>query len=132
MLERVTHNPVHALVGVDLFLNRDLVWRASFESSTDAHIHAFSVLAKDHEIHVGACAALQRTEAIVEQVDRPVIDVQVELESGAEQDIARVPVVGHARIAQCANQDGVKRSKRVVAVRGNRLAGGQIVIGAPG
>ena len=68
VLERVTHDPVHALVGVDLFLNRDLVWRAGFESSADADVDALCVLAKDDEVHVGARAALQRTEAIVEQV----------------------------------------------------------------
>ena len=40
-------------------------------------------------------------------------------------------VVGHTRIAERADEDGVERSQRVVAVRGNRLAGREVVIGAP-
>jgi hypothetical protein len=131
VLERVAHDPVHALVGVDLFLNRDLVRRAGLESSTDADVDTLGVLAKDHEVHVGARAALERTESVVEEADRPVVDVQVELESGTEQDVARVPIVGHARIAERADEDGVERSQRVVAVCRNRFTGGEIMIGAP-
>ena len=40
-------------------------------------------------------------------------------------------VVGHTRIAERADEDRVERSQRVVAVRRNRFARGEIVIGAP-
>ena len=47
-------------------------------------------------------------EAIVEQAHRAVVHVEVELEPRAEQDVAGVPVIRHARIAQRADQDGVE------------------------
>ena len=86
---------------------------------------------KTDEVHVGARAALERTESIVEQAHRPVVHVEIELESSAEQDVARVAVVGHTRIAERADEDRVERAQRVVAVRRNRFARGEIVIGAP-
>ena len=60
-----------------------------------------------------ASAVLQRTEPVVEQPDRPVVHVEIELEPRAEQDVARVAVVGHARIAERADEDRVERSRSV-------------------
>ena len=66
------------------------------------------------------------------QPDRPVVDVEVELEPRAEQDVARVPVVGDARVAERADEDRVELvAQHAVAVRRQRLAGGEKVIGAP-
>ena len=82
-------------------------------------VQAFRVLAEHDEVHVRGRAILQRTEALVEQLHRPVVDVEIELEARAEQDVARVPVVGHARIAQRADEDR-RRSRR--AASRSRLA----------
>ena len=69
-------------------------------------------------------AALERAEPLVEQLHRPVVDVEIELEARAEQDVARVAVVGHARIAERADEDRVELPRSsVVAVRRNRDAG---------
>ena len=60
--------------------------------------------------HVGRAAALQRAEPLVEQHDRAVVDVEIELEARAEQDVAGVAVVGHAGVAQRADEDRVERA----------------------
>ncbi len=76
-------------------------------------------------------AVLERAEPLVEQLDRPVVDVEIELEARAEQDVARVAVVGHARIAERADEDRVELAQQVVAVRRHRDAGLEVVVGAP-
>ena len=108
-LERVPDDAVHALVGVDLFLDRDLVVGAGLEAAADADVDAFGVLAEHDEVDVASAAVLQRAEPLVEQPHRPVVDVEIELEARAEQDVARVAVVGHARIAERADEDRVER-----------------------
>ena len=63
-------------------------------------------------------AVLERAQPLVEQLHRPVVDVEIELEARAEQDVARVAVVGHARIAERADEDRVEVvAQHVVAVR---------------
>ncbi len=66
-LEGVADDPVHALVGVQLFLNRDLVVCAGLEASADADVEPFGVLPKDDEVDVVGPAALEGTQALVEQ-----------------------------------------------------------------
>ena len=61
----------------------------------------------------------------------PVVDVEIELEPRAEQNVARVTVVGYARIAERADENRVEPAQRVVPVRRDRDAGLQIVIRAP-
>ena len=62
--------------------------------------------------------ALEGAEPLVEQPHRPVVDVEVELEPRAEQDVARVAVVGHARIAERADEDRVELAELIVAAGG--------------
>jgi hypothetical protein len=131
-VEGVPDDPVHALPGVDFLLNRDFVLGPRLEAAADVDIQAFGVLAKNREVDVRRRSPLQRAEPRVEQADRPVVDIQIELEAGAEQDVAGVAVVGHARIAEGADQHGVELPQQLVAVRRQRDAGLQIVIGPPG
>ena len=112
-LEGGADDPLHALVGVDLFLDRDLVVGARLEAAADADVEPFGVLAEHDEVDVVRRAVLQRAEPLVEQPDRPVVDVEIELEARAEQDVARVAVVGHARIAERADEDGVELSRSI-------------------
>ena len=102
---------VHALVGVQLFLDRDFVVCAGLEAPADADIEPLGVLAEDDEVDVVWPAVLERTETLVEQPHRPVVDVEVELEARAEQDVARVAIVGHARIAKRADEDRVEAAQ---------------------
>ena len=71
------------------------------------------------------------TETLVEQPHGPVVDVEVELEPRAEQDVARVAIVGHARIAERADEDRVEFPKVVVAVRRHRHLRVEVVVRAP-
>ena len=125
---------MHALVGVDLLLHRDLVVGAGLEAAADARRTRPSVFSrKTTKLTSASRPILERAQPIVEQPDRAVVHVEVELEPGAEQDVARVPIVGHARIAERADEDGVELvAQHAVAVGGQRLAGRQVVIGAPG
>ena len=121
-----------ALVGVELFLNRNLVVCARLEAPADADVQPLGVLAKHDEVDVGRPAVLEGTQPLVEQPHGPVVDVEVELEARAEQDVARVPVVGHARIAERPDEDRVERAQVVVPVRRHRHLRFEVVVRAPG
>ena len=69
-LEGVADDAMHALVGVDLFLDRHLVVCAGLEAPADADVHALGVLAKDDEVDVFPAAVLQRAQTLVEQTHR--------------------------------------------------------------
>ena len=100
---------MHALVGVDLFLDGDLVLGARLEAAADADVEPLGVLAKHDEVHVGRVASLQAdTVARASSLHRAVVHVEVELEASAEQDVARVAIVRHARIAERADEDRVE------------------------
>src|SRR5947208_15520793 len=58
------------------------------------------------------------------------IQVQIELEARAEQDVARVTHVGNARVPERADEDGVELAQHRVAVRRQRDAGLQVIVGA--
>ena len=131
-LERVTDDPVDALAGVELLLDGDLVVGARLEASADADVEPFGVLAEHHEVDVLRLAALERAQPLVEQLHRAVVDVEVELEARAEQDVARVAVVGHAWIAERADEDGVELAQQIVAVGRDRDAGRKIMVRTPG
>ena len=114
----MSNDAVHPFVGVDLFLHRDLVGGAGLEATPDTHVETLGVFTKHHEVDVGRRAMLQRAQSRVEQPHRTIVDVEIELEAGAEQDVARVAVVRHARIAECANKDRVERAQQIVAAGG--------------
>ena len=78
------------------------------EAAADADVEPLGVLPEHDEVDVLRAAVLQRTEPLVEELHRPVVDVEVELEARAEQDVARVAVVGRARIAERADEDRVE------------------------
>ena len=111
-LEGVPDDAVHAFPGVDLFLDRHLVFGAGLEAAADADIQPFGVLAEDDEVHVGRCASLQRAEPLVEQPDRAVVHVEVQLEAGPEQDVARVAIVRDPRVAQRPMNTASNRRRR--------------------
>ena len=130
-LERVADDAMHALVGVQLFLNRNLVLGARLEPAADAHVQALGVLPEHDEIDVARCTSLQWAQTFVEQADGTVVHVEIELEARPEQDVARVSVVGHARIAERSDEHRVELAQQIVSVGRNRDAGLQVVIGAP-
>jgi hypothetical protein len=117
---------------VDFFLDRNLVGRSRLEPPADAGVQALRVLTDDDEVDVRAAATLERAEPIVEQTNRPVVHIEIERKARPEQDVARVAVVGHARIAEGANQDRVEGPQGVVTVGRQGHAGRQIVRRTPG
>ena len=106
--------------------------RALLEVAADAGVEALGVLAEHEHVDVRRALALERRQPLVEQPHRAQVDVEVELEAQAEQDVARVHLLGHARIAERAEQD-----RRVVIAQlldralGQRGAVAQPALGAP-
>ena len=69
----------------------------------------------------------------MQQLDRSEIDVEIELESQTQQDVARMLVAGHARIAQSAEEDRVDIVPKVFECgAGKGLFGSEIVVGGIG
>ena len=131
VVERVLDDAVDALVGVDLFLNRDFILGARLEPPADVHVDAFRVFAEDDEVHIVWAALLERTQPLVEESDGTLIHVQIELKADAEEDVARVAHVGNARIAERADVDRVELvAQPRVAVRRQADARLQIIVGA--
>src|SRR5678815_3600514 len=129
--EGMPDDAMHALVGVDLFLNSDLVYGARLEAAADTNVETFSIFAKHDEVDVHRRAILQRTEPRIEQPNGSIVDVEIEIEARAEQDVARVPVVWHARIAKRADQDRIERAQQIVAAGRHGLARREEMIRAP-
>ena len=68
----------------------------------------------------------------VEQRHGAIVDVEVELEPDAEQDVPRVAIVGHARIADRADEHRIELvAQHRVPVRRHGHAGLEVVLGAP-
>src|SRR5262249_43340925 len=107
-LERVSDDPVNPLPRVQLLLDRNLVFGAGLEPPANADVETLRVLTKHKEVHVGRPASLQRTQPLVEESDRAIVDVEIQLEAGPEQNVASVPVVGHAGITECPDEDRIE------------------------
>ena len=125
-LEGGTDNALDPLRRVHVL--RDVLVLVDVSSS---QVYALSVLAEDYEIDraVGA----KRREIGVQQLDRAKIDVEIEAEPEAQEDVPSVLVCGHARVPQRAEQDRVhvvpQMAERVV---GKRLLGLQVVVSGVG
>ncbi len=129
-LERGTDDPLDTLVRVDVFLDRDLVARAGFEVAAGPDIHALRVLAKHIDQDVARRDVAQRRMPRIVEADGSQVDIQVEPEAQAEQDVARVLITGHARIAQRAEQDRVMLAQLRHLVRRDRRASAQVALRA--
>src|SRR5262249_12261184 len=93
---------------------------------------AFRVLAKDDEVDVLLAAIFERRESVINQPDRTEVDVEIEREPCAEQDIARRPVIGYPRVSERPEQDrGELVGQHLVPIRRNRDARGEEMISAP-
>src|SRR5882724_11608186 len=124
-LEGGADDPLHALRRVDLFGHVLIA-----ADVPPAEIHPFGVLTEDHEVDTPAVAP-QGSEVGMEQRHGTKVDVQIEAEPESQQDVPCVLVVRYARVADRAEQDGV----RVVAQLVERLVGEcfpglEVVIGA--
>ena len=130
VLKGVPDDPLDSLAGVDVLLDRDLVRGALLEDPPHADVQTLRVLAEHHEVDVAGGASFQGREVIGQEADRPLVDVQIELEADPEQDIGRVPVVRDAGIPQRAQQDRIIGAQGIESGIGKSLSRLQEVIGA--
>src|SRR2546429_5812039 len=123
-LERGADDALHALRGVDFFGDVLITGNAPA-----AEVHPFRVLAEDHEVDTPATAP-QGGEIGMEQRYGTKVDVEIEAEPESQQDVPCVLVARYPRVADRAQQDGV----RVVAQGVERLVwerflGFEVVVG---
>src|SRR6185312_6678864 len=103
-----------AAIRVDFLLRRNFFIGTGFEAAADADVNAFGVLPEHSEVDVLRSAPFQRAQSLVEKLDRPVVDEEIELEPRAKQDVARVTVIRNARIAKRADEDRIECTQCVV------------------
>ena len=95
-------------------------------STPATEVLAFGVFAEDDEVD-GRNA--QGRQVGVEQLYRTEIDVEIELESQTQEDVAGMFVARHPRIAECAEEDGIDVVAQMVKGGvGERLSRLEIVI----
>src|SRR5439155_27064719 len=95
--------------------------RARVLRRSPGEIRSLGVLAKNDEVDRApairradpSIRRFQRTQVRVQQDAGPKIDIEIELEPEAEQDIPRVLVSWHARVADGAQENGVNVAPQV-------------------
>ena len=97
-----------ALAGVDVLLSGDFVGSSPLEEAASADVDAFGVFAKDDETNVVESALLERSKALVEKFGGTGVNEEVELEAQAQEDVGGVLIGGDTRVAESAEEDGVK------------------------
>src|SRR2546429_1649692 len=73
--------------GVDVLLNGNFVGGVLLEDPANTDIQAFGVLPENDQADVFLGAAAKRRESLVKQLHGPRVDVEVQLESQAKQNI---------------------------------------------
>jgi len=132
VVEGVAKDALDTFVGVDVFLDGNFVGSSLFEEAANADVQALGVFAEDYEIDVGGLAILERGEARGEEFGGAGVDVEIELEAQAEEDVGGVPVGRDARIANGAEEDGVEFvAKEFESAFGERDVFAKIFVGAP-
>ena len=116
-LEGVAHAALDAHPGVHAALRGDLVRRAPAQHAALADVRALGVLA-DHD------------EVVTGRGERPLVDVQVELEAHLQQQAALDHAGRHLRRADGAEQDGVEAAQLVERGVGQDLAVAQVALPA--
>src|SRR5205807_10479998 len=93
-------------------------------------IHPFRVLAEDHEVDTPATAP-QGSEVGMEQRYGAKVDVEIEAEPESQQDVPCVLVARYPRVADRAQQDGVRVvAQAVERPVWERFLGLEVVVGA--
>ena len=132
VVKGVTDNAFHAFASVDVLLHRDFVGRSLLEAAARIHIHAFGVLADDHEVDIFGLDTLERTKRRIQQAHRTHVGVEIHFEAHAQQDFFGMDIRRDARIAKGAHQDGIKiAGQHGESVRRDGDAVGEIAFRAP-
>ena len=102
------------------------------EDASGIGVDAFGVFAKHDEVDIFGLDSFQRAQRGIEQADRPHVGVEIHLEAHAQQNFFGVDVGLDARIAECADQDGVEiAAQHGESVRRDGDSVAQIAVGAP-
>src|SRR6266852_4667171 len=132
VFERVADDALDAFERIHILLNGDLVQRVLFEEPANANIKSLGVFAENHETNVFFGAIAQRSEALVKQFDGSGVDIEVQLEAKAQQDIGGMLIRRHAGIAKRAEKDGIEFvAEHFDGARGQRNALAQVLVRAP-
>ena len=125
-------DPLDAFPRIDVLLYGDLVGGTFLEDPTHADVEPLGILAEDDEVDLLGAVPLQRRQAIMKTADRAQVHEQVELETGAQQDVPGVAHVGYARVAQRTHEDRVEGLETLERFVGQRLARSQETLGTVG
>ena len=128
--EGIAQTALDSAPGVDAFLNRHLVRRALEDEPTRAGVEALVIFADDDEINVFRFLVLQRAESLVVELDRPQVDVLLEVEPQAQQDSLLENAGLHVGMADGAQQNGGKLSQLTHDAVRQRLLGAQVTLAA--
>ena len=95
-------------------------------------VEALSVLADDNKVEVAHAAVAQRRKLRGQELDRADVGVEFQAKAQAEEDVGGVLHIGHARVAQRAQEHHVVVPAQVVErALGQRDAGGQVALRPP-
>src|ERR1700694_2885937 len=127
--EGIFDDAIHANVGVEVLLDRNLVFGALLETAAHADVKALGVLTHDQEVDLAPVFAAQRRQAIVVEAGRPQVDVEVEFEAQPEQHPGQVGGIIDAWVADRSEKNGVSLFQ--LLPRGGRygLAGPHVLLG---
>ena len=130
-LEGELQDTIDALAGEDRLLDRELVLRALEHAAAELAVLAFGILALHPEIDLAGLAVGERRRHALEQAHRPKVHVFVEVAANGDQQSPQRHMVGHARPADCPEENAFELLELLHAIVRHHLAGGQEAIARP-
>ena len=129
-IERVAHDPLDPVPGVDRFLHGDLELGALAVEAAGARVEPLRVLADHDEVHIVlGVARHERLDARIPH-DRPQVHPLVQPEPRLQQQVALEDARLHPRVADGPEEDRVERAELFELLVGQHLAGPQVSVGA--
>ena len=130
VLEGPAQAAVHAEAGGDHLLGGDLLLRPLAQEAAGAAVQVLGVLPHHVEADVLGPLVLQRAVHPGVELDRPQVDVLVELEPDREQQALLQDAGLDVGMADGAQVDGVELAQLVDLPLADHLAGGQVTVAA--
>ena len=125
-VEGLADDALRAVRRIDALLGRDLLRRAATQHTTGADVGSLGALAIDDEVDLIRTLARERPGDTGVELDRPVVDVVVELEAQGQQHAALQHAGRHGRVADRAEQDRVVGAQ-LLEHRGRQGLAGAVV-----
>ena len=131
-LEGEAHDPLDAAPREDRGLDRDLPGQAAVHPAAGAGVLALAVLAHDDPVEIAFGNAGERALDPGQEARGADVGVLIEALADGEPQAPEGHVVGHPRVADRAEIDGVEAFQRLQPVLGHHAAVCAVIIGAPG